>query len=209
MQEDGQAFSVDYYDPLSTRVLTQTILGRFERQRLHHLGDGPPEFDGSGLYAIYYDGDSVELYLPLVGTAVPAYVGQARSHNSATGRSIAGPRPLWTRVREHRRSIDGGGLPLEEFGVRLLRMPDVHIDLGENGLRFGYQPVWNSVLKGLGSHEQGSTTRQSGRGRWDTVHSGRNRTFGVTAHDADKLKDEVRRHIDRQVAEWHKRDVGA
>jgi hypothetical protein len=203
------AFEPDYFDPLSTADLTITICGRFEEQPLLSLEKELPRFQGSGLYALYYCGASVDIYHGLAAYKVPVYVGQARSHASATGKQSSYPDPLWRRVRNHRESIEGAGLPLVEFGVRLLRMPDVHCDLGENGLRVRYQPVWNSVLNGFGSKEQGSSTRKSGRSKWDTVHRGRNRTFGEEAHDEEVLRVKVRQHIKWQIARyadlpWHK-----
>jgi hypothetical protein len=78
----------------------------------------------------------------------------------------------------------------------------VHADLGENGLRVFYQPVWNAVLRGFGSHEQGPSTRQSGRSAWDTVHPGRRRTFGSEAHDRDRLIERTQGHIARQIASY-------
>ena len=180
-------FKPAYFDPLSTEQLTRIICRQFEEQPSHSLADELPTFEGPGLYAIYYEGDSVELYRPLSGLKIPLYVGQSRSANSATGRTVAGSRPLHGRVRQHRRSIEEGGLPVEEFTVRLLTLPDVHIAIGENGLRVGYQPLWKSILNGFGSHEQGGR-RRSTRSRWDTVHDGRSRTFGEgSSHSRDEL----------------------
>lgn len=198
-----------YFDPLSTERLTRIICRQFEEQEPVGLNNEVSAFEGSGLYAIYYEGDSEELYRPLARLVIPVYAGQARSTNSATGRTAGEPRPLWGRVRQHRRSIDEGGLNPAEFSVRLLLMPDVHIDMGENGLRVGYQPVWNAVLTGFGSHEQGSTTRRSGRSKWDTVHQGRSRTYGETAHDRDALvaqaADAIRRQVDTyEDLPWHR-----
>ena len=198
-----------HFDPLSTEQLTRIICRQFEEQPSFSLRQPMPRFDGAGLYAIYYHGESVALYQPLRDVAIPLYVGQARSYNSATGVGQRSPRPLWSRVEQHRRSIMGGGLPVEEFGVRLLRMPDVHIDMGEDGLRRGYQPVWNSVLTGFGSHEQGSTTRQSKQSKWDTVHSGRSRTYGQERRDYDVLVRKTKEKIVMQIEEfpnlpWHK-----
>lgn len=198
-----------FFDPLSTEQLTRIICRQFEEQPAQTLKDELVSFDGPGLYAIYYVGESVDLYAPLSRKTIPLYVGQARSTNSATGRTNPNARPLFNRVRQHRRSINEGGLPVDEFSVRLLAMPDVHIDLGENGLRVGYKPVWNSVLNGFGSHEQGSTTRQSSRSKWDTVHQGRSRTYGGTRHDVDALTAEVQEAVRQQVEEydqlpWHR-----
>lgn len=189
-----------YFDPMDTEHITFAICQELERQPLVSLDPLIGKFGGSGLYAIYYDGQTTPHYRPLSGTNIPVYVGQALSHNSATGVAVNDPRPLWRRLRDHHASISGSDLPLAEFGVRLLRMPDVHADLGENGLRVFYQPVWNAVLKGFGSHEQGSSTRRGARSKWDTVHPGRNRSFGAERHDRDDLLREVGEHVKAQLA---------
>jgi hypothetical protein len=139
-QGAADQFRPAYFDPLATVELTSIICRKFEEQPSHVITT-VPEFEGSGLYAIYYVGQSEELYQPLAPYKIPVYVGSAQSHNSATGVGVRQARPLWTRVRQHRRSIEEGGLNTDEFAVRLLLLPDVHIDLGENGLRVGYQPV--------------------------------------------------------------------
>jgi len=193
---------------MDTEHVTGAICQELERQPLIPLDPLMARFDGSGLYAIYYDGQTVPLYRPLAGLKIPVYVGQALSHNSATGVAVREPRPLWGRVRDHHASVDGSDLPAAEFGVRLLRLPDVHADLGENGLRVFYKPVWNAILTGFGSHEQGSTTRQGARSKWDTVHPGRSRTFGADRQDQDRLIQAVREHVAAQLANysaapWH------
>lgn len=191
-----------YYDPMDTEHVTAAICRELERQPLIPLAPIIGRFDGSGLYAIYYDSQAVPLYRPLSGRRIPVYFGQALSHNSSTGVVVWEPRPLWGRVRDHHASVDGSDLPAAEFGVRLLRLPDVHADLGENGLRVFYKPVWNAILTGFGSHEQGSSTRQGARSKWDTVHPGRNRTFGADRHDNDRLTQAVRKHVAAQLASY-------
>jgi hypothetical protein len=201
-------YTPTFYDPLGTENVAAAICRELEHQPFIPLDPPIPRFEGSGLYAIYYDGKTLDLYAPLRGRKIPVYVGQSLSHNSATGAAIADPYRLWARVGEHRRSIEGSGLPIREFGVRLLRLPDVHADLGENGLRVTYQPVWNTILTGLGGHEQGASTRQSRRSKWDTVHRGRSRTFGADRYDKSELERAVRDHIEKQLAAygavpWH------
>jgi hypothetical protein len=197
-----------YFDPLSTEQLTRIICRQFEEQPSRGIEEELETFDGPGLYAIYYEGDTVDLYRPLCGFKIPLYVGQARSTNSATGRTNPSARPLYLRIRQHRRSMIQGGLPVDEFTVRLLRLPDVHIDMGENGLRVGYKPLWNSILNGFGSHEQGRN-RGSVRSKWDTVHDGRARTFGGdSTHTRDELVKRAQEAISQQVAAyddlpWH------
>lgn len=171
------SFAPEYYDPLSTSGLTAVICRKFEEQPPHSIAN-LPRFDGAGLYAIYYDGSTHGLYRPLTGYLIPVYVGSAQSHSSATGKAASSTTPLWSRVGQHEKSIDESNLDVNEFRVRLLLMPDVHIDLGENGLRVGYKPVWNSVFRGFGSKEQGSATRSSGQSAWDAAHPGRSRTHG-------------------------------
>lgn len=202
-------YAPEYYDPMDTEHVTAAICHELERQPLIPLDPLIGRFDGSGLYAVYYDGQTVPLYRPLARLKIPVYVGQALSHNSATGVAVTERRPLWRRVRDHRASIDGSDISAAEFGVRLLRLPDVHADLGENGLRVFYQPVWNTILRGFGGHEQGPSTRQGARSKWDTVHPGRSRTFGADKYDRDELMQAVQAHIANQItsyrdAPWHR-----
>ncbi|MFC6091476.1 Eco29kI family restriction endonuclease [Saccharothrix lopnurensis] len=188
---------------MSTEQISNTICETFERQPLVAMVHGLPNFEGAGLYAIYYRGISVELYRPLSKLQVPVYVGRARSSNSATGETLREKYPLYKRLKQHRTSIIEGGLPINEFRFRALLLPDVHTDLGENGLRVGYRPVWNSKLPGFGGHEQGATTRQGKKSKWDTVHDGRRRTHGGVVHDAESLILEVKAHVQQQVADYN------
>ncbi|MFF5925762.1 Eco29kI family restriction endonuclease [Streptomyces hydrogenans] len=192
-------YTPESFDPLSTEQIANTICETFERQPLVSMTHEIPRFEGSGLYALYYRGASVDLYLPLATLQIPVYAGQALSSNSATGERVREHFPLHGRLKHHRTSIMEGGLPISEFRFRALLLPDVHADLGENGLRVGYQPLWNSKLKGFGSKEQGATTRQSKKSKWDTVHDGRRRTHGGVVHNAAALIVQAKAHIERQV----------
>lgn len=197
-----------FYDPLGTANITTAVCRELEQQPLIFLESEISRFRDSGLYAIYYRGSSLPLYAPLKDYDIPVYAGQAASHNSRTGRVARSAYPLWKRVGDHRKSIHDADLPLTEFAVRLLGLPDVHADLGENGLRVFYQPVWNAVLNGFGNHEQGSKTRKGQRTKWDTVHPGRNRTHGADSRDVSQLKELATKHIASQLerygeAPWH------
>lgn len=192
----------EFYDPLGTENVTSSICRELEQQPLISLKPEIDRFEGSGLYAIYYRGESLSLYAPLKCFDIPVYAGQALSHNSRTGAVARSPDPLWHRIRQHSNSITEAALPGGEFAVRLLRLPDVHADLGENGLRVFYQPVWNAVLHGFGNHEQGPSTRQSSRTKWDTVHPGRRRTSGADKHDPGVLVEETEKHIAEQLARY-------
>lgn len=206
--EHAEAYVPATYDPMNTASVTAAICRELESQPPVPLPPGVPMFEGSGLYAIYYVGASLPLYRPLASIRVPVYAGQARSHSSATGKGNSSKQPLWRRVRDHQRSIVGADLPIDEFQVRFLLLPDVHSDLGERGLIVNYQPVWNSLLTGFGSHEQGSTTRKSRKSAWDTVHPGRPRTYGEETHDRKLLEAKAENHIRRQkedyeIIPWH------
>ena len=190
-----------HYDPMGTENITAAICLELERQPLIPLDPEIDRFEGSGLYAIYYSGNNLPLYKRLKNTNIPVYVGQALSYNSQTGMAIVAVRPLWERIRDHRKSIEGAGL-LGEFSVRLLCLPDVHADLGENGIRLFYRPVWNAILRGFGSKEQGSSTRKSKRSPWDTVHPGRSRTHGGQVHDVGSLVGRVNAHIASQLERY-------
>ncbi|MGW3890464.1 Eco29kI family restriction endonuclease [Micromonospora chokoriensis] len=193
-----------FFDPLSTEDLTNTICERFEREYTRPLNKAFPLFEGSGLYAIYCIAEGTDLYDPLITFDIPIYVGKSHSHSSATGKPAKTPHPLWSRVGQHRKSIgEAENLRLDHFGVRILCTPDVHCDLGENGLRVGFQPVWNSELTGFGSNEQGPTTRTSARSKWDTLHPGRRRSFGAEPHNPDILRAAVRKRVAKQVANCH------
>lgn len=109
MTDSGDVFQPSYFDPLSTARLTRIICEMFERQPLTSMAVEVPKFDGSGLYAIYYRGSSVATYTRLVDTEIPVYAGQGASHNSATGKNAESPRPVYLRLKAHRKSIEGGG----------------------------------------------------------------------------------------------------
>ncbi|MFD0272677.1 Eco29kI family restriction endonuclease [Kitasatospora sp. NPDC059646] len=193
-------YTPNSFDPLSTEQIANTICETFERQPLVSMTHEIPRFEGSGLYALYYRGTSVDLYSPLAHLQIPVYAGQALSSNSATGEKVREKFPLHSRLKQHRLSIIEGGLPIAEFRFRALLLPDVHADLGENGLRVGYQPIWNSRLKGFGSKEQGATTRKSKKSMWDTVHDGRRRTHGGVVYDPESLIAIAKAHIEQQVS---------
>jgi len=192
----------NFYDPMSTENVTSTMCQALERQPLTLLDQPIDRFEGGGLYAIYYRGTRLRLYEPLRSYEIPIYVGQGRSE-TRTGSAAERKYPLYTRVfGNHRRSLTDTDM-VSEFVVRLLLTPNVHANLGENGLRVFYQPVWNTVLDGFGSNEQGPSTRKSGRSKWDTVHPGRQRSYGADTHDRVQLETEVASHIQDQIARYN------
>lgn len=63
------------YDPMNTQNITSAICRELERQPFAPFSPDIPTVEGSGLYAIYYRGDSLPLYAPLTGYKIPVYVG--------------------------------------------------------------------------------------------------------------------------------------
>ncbi|WP_100489919.1 Eco29kI family restriction endonuclease [Mycobacteroides abscessus] len=178
----SQPQSPAYFDPLSTEGLTNIICRRFETVHRWELKEDLPPFGGHGLYALYFVGAG-GVYAPLSGTKVPLYVGQSVDVRS--------------RLREHRRSINSSPLAVSNFAVGALLMPEVHVDLGEDGLRKGYLPIWNELLKGFGSHGQGHD-RGNPPSRWDTFHPGRYAAAQPSNHDVQALHKQVTDEVARQ-----------
>lgn len=89
------------------------------------------------------------------------------------------------RIRKRTRSINRAALPADEFAVRLLRLPDVHADLGESGLPAFHAPLGTRPCTGPAIT---SRDRAPGRGV-NGVHPGENGTSGVNMHDSRALKE--------------------
>jgi hypothetical protein len=100
------------YDPLGTANITTSICSELGQQPLIFLESEIDRFEGSGLYATYYCGSSLSLYVPLKDYDVPVCAGQALSHNRTTGRAAQSPYPLWKRVGDHIKSIPRRHRPL-------------------------------------------------------------------------------------------------
>ena len=217
----GKVVSVlpPWYDPLSTPEVQRTIRRYFDEldDIARPLGAVLP-FEGAGLYALYFaptpktnsPDDSAkhsqddaereayrryrDLYAPIAHTTVPIYVGQALSLSSSTGKA-SNRKPLYSRLNDHRESITRGkGLSIDDFVVRCLLMPDVHIALGEAALIQAYQPVWNVVLRGFGSHVQGGN-RSSRPGAWDTLHDRGRGTDSKPSGSTKDWIDKVTKHF--------------
>lgn len=103
---------------------------------------------------------------------------------------------LWHRIRERTRSINRAALPADEFAVRLLRLPDVHADLGESGLRVFRAPLGTRPCAG-----PAITSRDRPPGRAvNRVYPAGNGTSGVNVHDFRALKEG--RRTRRRTVGW-------
>lgn len=137
-------------------------------------------FPGSGVYAIYYNGD-FEPYAPLAALnrdefTYPIYVGKAIPAGGRKGiqDSSLQDTKLSERLIEHKESVaSASNLELEHFFFRHLVVEDIWIPLGESLLIQQYQPLWNVVVEGFGNHDPGAGRYNGKRPVWDELHTGR------------------------------------
>lgn len=170
------------YSPLGLSELAESVVRALLRQAPQPL---PPatEFEGCGLYAIYYEG-RFELYTNVAGEnrvmpcSWPIYVGKAVPTGGRKGWAEGEPRPqgsfLYRRLREHAESVNqAANLRGADFQCRYLVTDPVWIPLGERLLIQRFRPVWNIVVDGFGNHDPGEGRRAQRRSAWDEIHPGR------------------------------------
>lgn len=195
---DPVAMPVSVFDPSNPK-----IIGRFTALALLAQARVPlsdvPRFYGSGVYAIYYNGD-YPAYSPLSGTETPIYVGQAApADRSARNAREQGER-LAARLNDHRKNIGKASatLRIEDFEARFLVVQSGWETAAEDYLIHLFKPLWNSetgLVFGLGKHGDAATTRANKRSPWDTLHPGR-KWAEDTIDDA-----KTPAQIEREVAE--------
>jgi hypothetical protein len=189
------------YNPLSKFNLAKSIEGEILSAKLHRLS-GLPNFNGAGIYALYYDGD-LDIYTSLAESLTsdsprPIYVGKAIPEGGRIG-GIRGAdvrtAALQNRLRNHIRSIKAANnLNVDHFLVRYLVVDDVWIPLGENMLIETYQPVWNRVVAGFGNNPLGKGREKQKPSLWDILHPGRISNIDTTVElvPQDELAERVR-----------------
>jgi hypothetical protein len=158
-------------------------------------------FYGSGVYAIYYTGDS-PLYAPISGSETPIYVGQAKPKLANAQTPLAQGTRLSGRLTEHRKNImlATTTLDIADFQYRSLVVQSGWETAAENYLIQLFRPIWNNetnILYGLGKHGDDSKTRANKRSPWDTMHPGR-RWAAPTLLDAktpDMISQELKEHF--------------
>jgi hypothetical protein len=150
----------------------------------------PPDenFNGAGIYAIYYAGNFAP-YKPIAkknqgeDPVSPIYVGKAVPPGARKGGFGLGADPgnaLLKRLKEHARSIqEAKNLDIEDFSCRYLVCEDIWIPLGEALLIERFQPPWNVLIEGFGIHTPGKGRKKQEMSKWDTLHWGRNLARGL------------------------------
>jgi hypothetical protein len=195
------------YNPLTSKHLGESVRRALLEQPCYDLGN-LPQFDGAGVYAIYYRGNS-RYYAPISERnqercEAPIYVGRAVPPGSRKGIDVGtAGRALYNRLRQHAESIrqvsnpgSPGHLDLNDFKCRFLVVEEVWIPLIESLSITGFKPPWNGCIDGFGHHDQGATRRNQERSLWDTLHPGRPwaRHFKPNRLSLDEIEDLLRRY---------------
>ncbi len=163
------------FDPLDYHNLTNHVVERLLQQTPFPLS-GVDEFDGAGVYALFYTGDlacyassrSTDFTRPIyVGKAVPSGARKGGIESGLAGKT------LYKRLGEHRKSIEAAeNLNIDDFMCRYLVVKPLWITAAEQWLIERFRPLWNVVVDGFGLHDPGSR-RTPKRSPWDTLHRGR------------------------------------
>jgi Eco29kI restriction endonuclease len=161
------------------------------------------EFHGSGVYAIYYNGD-YSFYAPLSRTETPIYVGQAAPGAENARSAVEQGLRLAARLNEHRKNISRAeSLRIEDFEYRALVVQSGWETGAENYLIRLFKPIWNKEVKlvyGLGKHGDSADKRGNRRSPWDTLHAGRKWAAAEKLEDAkeaNRIAEELRVHFEK------------
>jgi len=165
----------------------------------------PPDekFPGGGVYALYYSGDFQDYEVIFKRDPdVPIYVGKAVLPGWRQARSTVkeGATSLYSRLREHSRSIDAAtNLDLSDFTCKFMVLAGPENDListVEASLTRKYNPLWNTSIDGFGNHDPGKGRYEQATSEWDALHPGRiwaKRLKGASP-DEGKIKEKIGRY---------------
>lgn len=165
------------YNPLDYDNLTKNLVDELMRRPPHAL-PLPAEFNGAGVYALFYDG-SFSPYKSLRSAKAdrPIYVGKAVPEGARKGRPTddrAVGKALYKRIAEHVSSIVATeNLSLKDFQCRYLVVTPLWITMAERFLIENYRPLWNVCVEGFGIHDPGSGRYEGEISWWDALHPGR------------------------------------
>ncbi len=146
----------------------------------------PPErFYGTGIYALYYTGQSTPYskYAELnrlayefpiyLGKAVPKGWRQSRAAHAVGQKSTE----LYSRIREHANSIAKvSNLEIDDFACRFMIFEGSSSDMIgtlEAAVIKWKRPLWNTYLDGFGNHDPGKGRYEQAKSEWDVLHPGR------------------------------------
>ena len=160
-------------DPYQPEVLGRLIGETMLEQPRHALAT-LHEFYGSGVYALYYNGDH-EAYGPIRQNDTPIYAGKADPPTPLAATPVAQGAKLAGRLMEHAKSIRAAqNLRIEDFDCRFLVVKSGLQKAAEDFLLNYFRPVWNQpICKGFGKHGDDPGRRSNTVSEWDTLHPGR------------------------------------
>ncbi len=174
------------FDPANPEVVGKLIGETMLEQPRGPLGS-ISRFYGSGVYAIYYDGD-FPAYASIKGTDTPIYVGKAdpaildartplEQGEKLYGRLNGDHARSLRQVEEHASSANVEQyIKLPEFECRFLVVRSAWQKTAEDYLIGMFKSIWNDeigICYGFGKHGDAPTTRANTPSPWDTLHPGR------------------------------------
>jgi len=166
---------IDEYNPLDYENLTRNLVRELLRRGPFPL---PLQnvFHGSGVYALFYDGEFMPYRAIRSPDAVfPIYVGKAVPEGARKGRRMTRPsRALHRRLCEHYESINQAtNLRIQDFSCRFLVVTPLWITMAERFLIEYFRSVWNVCIEGFGLHDPGRGRHEGEIPWWDALHPGR------------------------------------
>jgi hypothetical protein len=165
-------------------------------------------FYGSGVYAIYYNGD-FPAYGGITKRDHPIYVGKADPGDAASKTAMEQGDKLSGRLNEHRKNIARATttLRLEDFEYRALVVQTGWQSSAETYLIDLFKPIWNNevgIAYGFGKHGDAPETRANLRSPWDTLHHGRDWAHRdpnmKDARAAERIVDDIAQHLAKYPA---------
>lgn len=193
-----QPHETSEFNPADLENLVRFCVQELQSRRPHGLP--PPEpFVGAGIYALYYDGDHPayqHISIRSTDGIQPIYVGRARRTKSS------GVRPLYSRLREHAKSIEAAeNLRAEDFVCRFLILHPVWVSTVEDLLIEHFDTLWNSVIKGFGIHDPGGKRHEGELSLWDALHPGRaHSTTMILRGTRTPLTEDISAAVDAFIA---------
>ena len=169
---------------IAGRIIGLALLARARKP----LSFATEKFYGSGVYAIYYNGD-FPAYSGISGKEQPIYVGKADPAHPSAKTVVEQMDRLSRRLNDHRKTIAKASatLKLDDFEFRALVVQSGYESAAENYLIHLFRPIWNNetkICRGFGKHGDDPKTRRNQRSPRVTLHPGRE-----WAHRAASMQD--------------------
>lgn len=193
------------YNPLDYANLTRNCVVELMRRGPFKL-PLTERFVGSGVYALFYCGNS-KLYAKVKSedASWPVYVGKAVPPGGRKGSGALVSRALYSRIGQHTASIEAANnLRIEDFVCRYLVVTPLWITMAERFLIEHYKPIWNVCIEGFGNHNPGAGRHEGETTWWDVLHPGR--AWATRLKQAKTAKDGEER-LRKFLASYQKRSL--